>query len=297
MKKCALVILCGFFLLEMARAENAPVVAEERIVLRTNAGDLVLALYPETAPRHVDQILKLVRLGAYDTTDFFRVDPSYLVQLGEVESRRLPLSEEQQAAVRPIPAEFSRLKHRRGALTMARQDDDPSSARTSFCILLVDSPHLDGKYTVFGQLERGYDVIDEMARVPRDAHNVPRKRIEVLKAEVVSSLEELSNVHLSGPKPIVVGEGEAFSPEDGAREIFAVVIALMVLVSGASFALGGRVPQKIHRSLSLLNALMGGFALFVFLAPASRQNHLYALTLLAGIFGTLKLMGKFEDPP
>ncbi len=182
---------------------------------------------------------------------------------------------------------------------MARQEDDPFSARTSFCILLVDSPHLDGKYTVFGELERGYDVIDEMLRVPRDANNEPRKRIEVQKAEVVSSLEELSNVHLSGPKAIVVGEGEgeAFSPEDGARKIFAVVIALMVLVSGASFALGGRVPQKIHRSLSLLNALMGGFALFVFLAPASRQNHLYALTLLAGIFGTLKLMGKFEDPP
>ena len=127
---------------------ESPPRSRERVVLRTNAGDLVLVFYPRVAPQHVGQILELVRLGAYDTTEFFRVVPRFLVQTAEVEYRRLPLSEAQRSAIKNIPLELSELVHRRGMVTMARQEDDQNSARTSFSMLLADAPHLDCKYTV-----------------------------------------------------------------------------------------------------------------------------------------------------
>ena len=62
-------------------AQTTPRVADERVILHTNAGDIVLALYPDAAPAHVAQFLKLVRLGVYDTTRFLRVIPGFLVQI------------------------------------------------------------------------------------------------------------------------------------------------------------------------------------------------------------------------
>ena len=144
----ALVIASG-----SALFAESPTTSKERIVIRTNAGDLVVVLYPRVAPQHVGQILELVRLGAYDTAEFFRVVPGFLVQTSEVDYRRLPLSEAQRAAIKNIPLELSELVHRRGMLTMARREDDQNSGRTSFSILLADAPHLDGKYTIFGHLE------------------------------------------------------------------------------------------------------------------------------------------------
>ena len=82
---------------------ESPPLSKERVVLRTNAGDLVLVLYPRVAPQHVGQILELVRLGTYDTTEFFRVVPGFLVQTAEVDYRRLPLSEAQRTAIRNSP--------------------------------------------------------------------------------------------------------------------------------------------------------------------------------------------------
>ena len=84
-----------------------PRAAKEHVVMSTDYGDLVLALYPDVAPAHVAQILKLVKLGAYDSTHFFRIIPGFIVQLSDVNNRTRPLSVEQAAAVVPINAEFS----------------------------------------------------------------------------------------------------------------------------------------------------------------------------------------------
>ncbi|HJT79047.1 MAG TPA: peptidylprolyl isomerase, partial [Gemmataceae bacterium] len=134
-----------------ARAEAPPRLAPERVVLRTVAGDVVLALYADVAPGHVHQILKLVRLGAYDGTHFCRIDPTFVAQISTAYDRLSPLTPEQRAAIHPLKAEFSGLRHRRGTLSMARDDGKPDSAETSFSVLLADAPHLDGKYTVFGE--------------------------------------------------------------------------------------------------------------------------------------------------
>ena len=265
----------------------------ERVILRTTAGDLLLALYPEVAPQHVGQILELVRLGAYDTVEVFRIVPGFIVQLSEVESRRLPLSEPQRAAVKHLPLELSDLSHRRGMLSMARHEEDPMSARTSFSILIGDAPHLDGKYTIFGHVEAGYDVLDELARVPRDEKDHPLQKVEVLKAEVVSSGEALADIYLAGPKPIAESGEEA---RRRFRGFLVASISLMVGLSLSSYALGDRVSKKVHSSLTLLVCLVGAFGLLTYWAPTTELNHLHGIAILLGILGLLKLMGKFENP-
>src|ERR1700722_9470629 len=143
----ALWSVCGLLALAQtpATAESGGArVARERIVLHTVAGDVVLALYPDVAPRHVRQMLRLVQLGCYDGTHFSRVEPGFVIQLADVYQRRQDLTREQAAAIHRVPAEFSKaLKHGRGTLSMAHFDDDPDSAETSFSIVLSEQPHLD----------------------------------------------------------------------------------------------------------------------------------------------------------
>ena len=268
--------------------------APERVVLRTTAGDLVLALYPSLAPQHVGQFLELVRLGAYDTVEIFRVVPGFIVQLAEVDSRRLPLTTEQRSAIGDIPLELSELLHRRGMLSMARREDDSGSARTSFSILVGDSPHLDGKYTIFGHVEAGFDVLEEMTKVARDENDRPRQRIEVLKAEVVPSLEALSRMYIAGAKPI----GSAADPLSGGRlrGFFVASVTLMIAMALVSFALSARLTKRVLASISLLICFVGAFALFIYFAPLSEPNHLHGIAVLVGILGVLRLMGKFENP-
>ena len=226
--------------------------------------------------------------------NFFRVVPRFLVQTAEVEYRRLPLSEAQRSAIKNIPLELSELVHRRGMVTMARQEDDQNSARTSFSILLADAPHLDGKYTVFGHLEGGYDVLDEMAAVLTDESNKPLERIEILKAEVVLSKEALSHMYIAGPKRLSKKTDPLASQRT--RRFFLGAIALMIALAFVSFVLGSKVSTKVQASLSLLIILVGGFGLFIYFAPLAKPNHLHGIAVLAAILGMLKLLGKFEHP-
>ena len=189
MRRLALASLALLAVSPSAAQEPAAVPAAverpPRVLLRTVAGDILLTLDPDAAPRHVEQILKLVRAGVYDGTHFFRVQPDFVIQLGNAQDRLQPLSPEQLALIHPIPAEISDRIHRPGALSMARSADDPDSAETSFSILLDFAPHLDGQYTVFGHVERGVEVLQELLRVPRDAQYRPLQRLTVVSAGVV----------------------------------------------------------------------------------------------------------------
>ncbi len=167
---------------------NTPQLDPERIVLSTRHGDLVLALYPEIAPRHVAQVKKLVRLGAYDSTYFFRIEPGFLIQITDILNRLDPLTDAQRAAHHPLPAEFStRLRHRLGTLSMARWED-PDSATSSFSILLGPAPHLDGHYTLFGHVENGGSVLEKIVRSPRDG-TTPLSPVVVTRAYIISDIE------------------------------------------------------------------------------------------------------------
>lgn len=165
-----------------------PKKSDEYIILHTVVGDITLALYPEVAPNHVKQILKLMKMGVYDTNHFFRVEPGFIIQIGSAGDRSAgPLTAKQQSTIKTLKAEFSDLKHARGVLSMARAPDDPNSAETSFSILLADAPHLDKKYTIFGRVDSGFDTIEKILEIPRQGKTTTVKRIEIIKAEAIKN--------------------------------------------------------------------------------------------------------------
>jgi cyclophilin family peptidyl-prolyl cis-trans isomerase len=170
-------------------AAKGPPVGDERILLRTNRGDLVVGLFDTIAPKHATQIRKLVRMGVYDSMLLHRVEPNFVIQITNAQNRKQPLTPEQHKAITHIPAEFSKIPHRKGIISMARDNDDVNSAETSFSFMLGRAAELDGKYTVIGQLEFGQPLLDMIAKEPRDYSNRPIKPILVEHAEVKTGAE------------------------------------------------------------------------------------------------------------
>jgi cyclophilin family peptidyl-prolyl cis-trans isomerase len=178
-------------------AAKGPAIGDERILLRTNRGDLVVGLYDAIAPKHAAQIRKLVRLGVYDSTMIFRVEPGFVAQVTNAQNRKKALSPEQQKAITPIPAEFSKLQHKPGIVTMARDTDDINSAETSFSFMLGRAPELDRKYTVVGELEHGMPLLRMIEKEPRDYYNRPKHPVVVEKAEVKTA-QQIAEMKAAG---------------------------------------------------------------------------------------------------
>ena len=331
MRNSLLTLALLFGTIGSLRADEMPRLAKERIVLHTVAGDIVLALYPEVAPAHVKQILTLTRLGLYDTTDFPRVHPGFVAQVSNHYARKIPPTEEQKAAIQYLPLEASpQLHHRRGILSMAREDNKPDSAQTSFSILLGDAPHLDGQYTIFGHVERGMEVTDEFLRaLPPVAPGATPKtqpvvRLEIVKAEVVESSEALSGMVLRPAQPIPISAADwaqatriqGITGSDGGsiadpREselltiiwILVDVLALIMIVGLAHYYLAHRLAPARLLSLNLVTVLIAGFILFAVLnvraqddAHDSESSHWFGVLLFLGTLGLLRLMGRFESP-
>ena len=112
-------------------------------------------------------------LGVYDSTTIFRIEPGFVAQVTNAQNRQKALSKEQHQAITAIPAEFSKLKHRPGLLSMARDDDDVNSAETSFSFMLGRAPELDGKYTIIGEVVWGQPLLAMIAKDPTDGRKRP----------------------------------------------------------------------------------------------------------------------------
>ncbi len=169
-----ILIICLIFTQSFA---NSPRVSDEAIIFRTDYGDMVVGLYPDHAPLHTKQILKLARGGVFTKTLFFRTDKGYVTQVENYNMKATPLDEAQLKLVEKIPAEFNNIPHRRGILSMARFDD-PNSAESSFSFVLGNASNLDGKYTVFGEVIQNIEVLDEIEKLPP-------KTVFINSAEVV----------------------------------------------------------------------------------------------------------------
>ena len=157
--------------------------ARQRVVLETTLGAITIELFPDRAPTHVRQFLRLSASGVYDGTAFHRVVPGFVIQGGYLATRKEPLDERQQGYVRTLEPEFNATKHERGVVSMAR-GAELSSANTSFFIVLAPAESLDGKYTAFGRLVGGLEVVEKIEGVMRDGE-APVTRIEVTRARVV----------------------------------------------------------------------------------------------------------------
>lgn len=163
--------------------ETIEQLAATRVVLDTSKGSITLGFAPGKAPMHVRNFLRLASLGAYDGTSFHRVVPGFVIQGGMLDTRGEPVPERVQKYVTMLQPEFNDTLHVKGTLSMARLDD-PGSASTSFFICTGPAPSLDGKYTAFGQVLEGMEVVEAIDRVERDGET-PRERVTITKARVL----------------------------------------------------------------------------------------------------------------
>ena len=162
--------------------ESAAQLAAYRAVLETSAGPITVEFFPDKAPEHVRNFLRLAAAGVYDGTSFHRVVRGFVIQTGSVTTRG-GLTEKQQKMVRTLPPEFNDTKHVKGILSMAR-GDDPASASTSFFIVTGDAPSLDNKYTVFGRVVDGLPVVDAIEQAPVNGET-PVSRVDLKAARII----------------------------------------------------------------------------------------------------------------
>jgi peptidyl-prolyl cis-trans isomerase B (cyclophilin B) len=161
---------------------TAEELAAHRAVLETSYGPITVELFPDLAPNHVRQFLRLAASGVYDGTALHRVVPGFVIQGGHLPTRREALDDRQQGYIRTLPPEFNATVHDRGVVSMAR-GAEPDSATSSFFIVLGPSPSLDGQYTAFGRLVDGLDVVSMIESVALDGET-PVTRIDVARVRV-----------------------------------------------------------------------------------------------------------------
>jgi peptidyl-prolyl cis-trans isomerase B (cyclophilin B) len=151
--------------------------AAYRAVLDTSAGPIAIEFFPEKAPEHVRQFLRLAQAGVYDGMAFHRVAPGFVIQTGALNTRSAPLTETQQKLVHNLAPEFNDTKHIKGIVSMAR-GEARDSATTSFFICTGASAALDGQYTAFGHVVSGMEAVEAIEKSPRDGET-PTARIEL----------------------------------------------------------------------------------------------------------------------
>ncbi|HKQ97883.1 MAG TPA: peptidylprolyl isomerase [Candidatus Polarisedimenticolia bacterium] len=147
-------------------------------VIKTSMGTIVFELYPEIAPKMVENFKDLANTKFYNGTTFHRVINTFMIQGGDPLSKDDdPTNDGTGSGPRKMPAEFTNKKsHVRGIVSTARAND-PNSGSCQFFIVVKDSAFLDGKYTIFGNVIEGMDVADKIANVPKDANDRPLKNV------------------------------------------------------------------------------------------------------------------------
>lgn len=143
-------------------------------------GEILLKFYPDVAPNHVKNFIKLAKEKFYDGTTFHRVLPGFMIQGGDPNSRGPDRSTHGLGGpAHRLKAEFNSRPHQRGVLSMARANE-PDSAGSQFFICVADSNFLDWKYTAFGEVVSGMEVADKIVNVKRDGRDNPLDRVEMV---------------------------------------------------------------------------------------------------------------------
>jgi len=136
-------------------SQGAKKVKQSAVITMDRGGEIKIDLFPEDAPKTVENFVALAKKGFYDGLTFHRVEPGFVVQGGD------PKGDGTGGPGYKVKAEFNKQPHVRGAVAMARSQD-PDSAGSQFYITLAPANFLDGKYTVFGIVTSGMDVVDKI---------------------------------------------------------------------------------------------------------------------------------------
>jgi cyclophilin family peptidyl-prolyl cis-trans isomerase len=148
-----------------------------KATLHTSEGAIEVELYPDDAPKTVENFEKLSRDGFYEGVIFHRVIPDFMIQGGD------PTGTGMGGPGYEFEDEFNDHRVARGALAMANAG--PNTNGSQFFIVTAEAtPWLDGKHTVFGQVTSGMDVVDRISQAERDANDRPRKPVTIDRVEL-----------------------------------------------------------------------------------------------------------------
>ena len=195
MMRRTITVLAIIFFMVSCETKNKESIMDkyDGAVISTKFGDIVLEFFDDTAPKHVESFKLHAQNGYYDGTTFHRVIPGFMIQGGDPltksedrgrhgtggnAAKYFGIGTESEESTWDLPAEFSSTPHERGILSMARSQN-PDSGGSQFFICVADAPFLDNKYTVFGKVVSGLDVVDAIVNTPRDAKDNPDDRIEM----------------------------------------------------------------------------------------------------------------------
>jgi peptidyl-prolyl cis-trans isomerase B (cyclophilin B) len=192
---CALSLIVGITTARADGTNAAPPAAnssgENVAVINTTDGTMVIAFWPNEAPKTVANFEKLARQGFYDGTCFHRIIKGFMVQGGDPLTKD-PNQQDAWGTGGPgynVNAEFNDHSHQYGVISMARSSD-PNSAGSQFFIVDGNASFLDHQYTAFGHLIKGNDVLDKIADTPvgpsgQGENSKPQKRVEVTSIKIV----------------------------------------------------------------------------------------------------------------
>ncbi|QLH10080.1 peptidylprolyl isomerase [Nitrosarchaeum sp. AC2] len=215
MKKILIIISLSLLLINLGNQSFAQS-DDKLVILHTNLGNIVIELFPNDAPNHVQNFIKLAEDGFYDGTIFHRIIPGFMIQGGDPNTKGG--DQNTWGTGGPgysVNAEFNTIKHNRGIVSMARSIH-VDSAGSQFFIVLSDKPNqpniedwnnLDELYTVFGRIvtQESFDTIDKIASVETKTKDIPVdiEQVKITKVEIVDRSKVLNLLELNDPERII----------------------------------------------------------------------------------------------
>ena len=153
---------------------------KKRAVIETNKGDITLKFFPDVAPGHVKNFCDLAEKGYYNGVIFHRVIKGFMIQGGD------PTGTGTGGPGYKIKAEFNKKPHNKGTLSMARTGD-PDSAGSQFFICLDRQSGLDNKYTVFGEVESGIEVVTAIGNTAVNRQDRPLEECKMKAVRIIDA--------------------------------------------------------------------------------------------------------------
>jgi peptidyl-prolyl cis-trans isomerase B (cyclophilin B) len=213
LNKILLVLIFSLFVVSSgssAFAENVELdvnlikIMDPVVILETNLGEIVIEFFPNDAPKHVENFIKLSQSGFYNDVLFHRIIPGFMIQGGDPNTiDGEPNTWGTGGPSTSVDAEFNTIKHNRGIVSMARSAD-PNSGGSQFFIVHADSNFLDEQYTVFGRIvtEESFQTLDKIAAVHIGNSDRPLnpEEVRITKVTVVNAVDVPDLLELSEPE-------------------------------------------------------------------------------------------------
>lgn len=167
----------------LVTAEEA---AQLEAIVATDLGVIRFEFFPNKAPKHSQQFIKLARAGFYDGSAFHRVIPRGLIQGGDpqLKDSQTPRERWGAGALSLIGDEFSDIKHIRGTVSTVRIPGQANSGGAQFFICASPQPQLDGQFSAFGQVTEGIDVVEQLSLAPADSNGLTATPIRIVSIKI-----------------------------------------------------------------------------------------------------------------